>query len=124
VYWLLALVSLGALCLTQGAVALILMLPLLRFAAQGYLPFEQLLKIHRTCGASRAVVLSAYNMIASIIGITLGPLLGAGTGIATANGIFTGFVLILLSAQWGLNYNAEMQWFKVFILYGLRGILL
>ena len=96
--WLMALVSGAMLCFTQSALALIVLLPLLRLAAQGYRPCELVLKNQRTGGASRAVVLSAYSMAGSIVGITLWPLLGAGTGAALRYGFYTGFSLVLLAA--------------------------
>jgi MFS family permease len=98
VCWLLALASSAALSLTRSAGALILLLPMLRFAVQAYFPFEQLLKTQRTGGASRAVVLSAYNMVAGVVGIALGPILGAGTGIDLEHGFIIGFAIMLLAA--------------------------
>jgi len=96
--WLLAVVSAAMLCLNQSALALIIFLPLLRLAAQGYLPCEQLLKTQRTGSAGRAVTLSAYNMAASVVGISLGPLIGAGTIVALRYGFYTGIGLLLLAA--------------------------
>ena len=81
-----------------GAIALVLLLPILRFAAQGYLPFEQLLKTQRTGGASRAVAISAYSMVASIVGIGLEPLLGMGADEAIRNGFITGFIVLLMAS--------------------------
>ena len=97
--WLAALASAAVLCFTQSALALIALLPLLRFAAQGYLPCEQVLKNQRIGGAGRAVVLSAYNIAASIIGVLLGPLLGIGTSMELRYGFFAGFGILVLSSS-------------------------
>jgi len=98
VCWLLALISAAALCLTQNMLALILFLPLLRLAAQTYIPCEQALKTKRTGKASRAVALSAYSMVTSLVGVSLGPLLGAGTGAALKYGFYIGACIIVLAA--------------------------
>lgn len=96
--WALAVGSCGLLALRQSPAALLLCLPLLRFAAQSYMPCEQVFKNARTGGAGRAVALSAYNMAASLAGAALGPLLGAGTQAGLQKGFHTGACFALAAA--------------------------
>ena len=97
-YRTLALISAASLCLTQNALALIFLLPALRFAVQVYLPCEQVLKTKLTGSAGRAVALSAYNMAANIAGISLEPLLGVGTNMALRYGHYAGFGILAVAA--------------------------
>lgn len=83
VFWGLALASSAGLCLAGGTAWCIPLLAVLRFASQGYVPWEETLKLHSTGERGRAAALSAYNMAASLAGAAAGPLIGAGTAFGT-----------------------------------------
>lgn len=78
-----------------GVLALVVLLPLLRFATECYRPMEQLLKYQKSTGVGRAVGISAYNMVSGVAGLFVGPLLGAAqteqNGIGVAAVLLCGF---------------------------------
>lgn len=87
VFWGLALASSAGLCLAGGTAWCILFLAVLRFSAQGYIPWEETLKLRNTGERGRAAALSAYNMAASLAGAAAGPLIGAGAAFGTGAGL-------------------------------------
>lgn len=78
-----------------GVLALVVLLPLLRFATECYRPAEQLLKYQKSMGVGRAVGISAYNMVSGLAGLLVGPVLGAATtqrqGLGIAAVLLCGF---------------------------------
>ncbi|CBK77792.1 Major Facilitator Superfamily [[Clostridium] cf. saccharolyticum K10] len=121
VFWCLALASSAGLCLTGGTAWCIVFLAVLRFAAQGYVPWEETLKLRRTDARGRAAALSAYEMASSLAGAAAGPLIGAGAlletglgtakrgGAAAAGDVFFAGGMILLAAA----LAAAFLWRKI-----------
>ena len=98
VFWGLAVFASVGLWAAEESLWCVLLFPVFRFAAQGYLPCEQSLKLDRTGKAGKAASLSAYNMIISAAGIILGPVMGVCTRQGLSGGFFAGSLLLLAGA--------------------------
>ena len=98
VFWALAVFSSAGLWAAGESFWCVLLFPVFRFAAQGYLPCEQSLKLCHTGKAGKAASLSAYNLIISAAGILLGPVIGACTRQGLSGGFFAGGLLLLTGA--------------------------